>query len=703
MDGRDVSGFIARSADAVLEYIEAMRYVTDPPLGVSVTGVRRCTVGEGYAVLHLESQLQDASGLVLMVDGDVLDEDEAGFTRYDEISRTIVVRPPDAVLDLLAFSGTKVSVLTDMGFLIRAVADFYRRYGDRLTLPERRLEPSKPEYPSGSSPSAEQISAVSCVLSNGMSYVWGAPGTGKTQYVLATCIRACLDAGGRVAVFAPTNNSVEQVLSGILKAFKGDGSLCEGIIRLGIPSKGFLEDHPGMCEDRQAQKRMAECMRSVDNLTEVMAERCLDVLEWEVLELRDEAVSRPADADGNVMLKDNPDLLGRFRDLLGVFSMVPEARDVAVGAVRRDLRDVMDDLISILYDRERPAASIEEYEHWTDGDIMSEILALEREAEALRCRDTRDRIGRARIIASTPQQFISRFRPKGSDEDPRMELDVDWIFLDEAGYCGLVQGLALFTNGVPVTMLGDHMQLPPVSILDEDALHTAAERGGRLSDAFPWSMSALHCEGILSEGVEGLRRRFVRSEGPCFQITSRRDLTSSHRFGQNLASVLDRYVYRNGMRGSSEGGDLEIVCLDATCDHREGRENRGESEAVRRFLQSEHPDPGSVAVLTPYSAQVRLLRRMVGRTYRDCVMTVHASQGREWDTVVFSVADNGVVSRDVPFRFTSSETEVGRRLVNTAVSRAKGRLVLVCDRDHWMQKEGELIGGLLAEVPPDKV
>lgn len=703
MDGRDVSGFIARSADAVLEYIEAMRYVTDPPLGVSVTAVRRCAVGEGYAVLHLESQLQDASGLMLMVDGDVLDEDEAGFTRYDEISRTIVVRPPDAVLDLLAVSGTKVSVLTDMGFLIRAVADFYRRYGDLLTLPERRLEPSKPEYPSGSSPSAEQISAVSCVLSNGMSYVWGAPGTGKTQYVLATCIRACLDAGGRVAVFAPTNNSVEQVLSGILKAFEGDGSLCEGIIRLGIPSKGFLEDHPGMCEDRHAQRRVAECMRSVDNLTEVMAERCLDVLEWEVLELRDEAVSRPADADGNVMLKDNPDLLGRFRDLLGVFSMVPEARDVAVGAVRRDLRDMMDNLVSILYDRERPAASIEEYDHWSDGDIMSEIIALEREAEALRCRDTRDRIGRARIIASTPQQFISRFRPKGSDEDPRMELDVDWIFLDEAGYCGLVQGLALFTNGVPVTMLGDHMQLPPVSVLDEDALHTAAERGGRLSDAFPWSMSALHCEGILSEGVAGLRRRFVRSDNPCFRLTSRRDLTSSHRFGQNLASVLDRYVYRNGMRGSSEGGDLEIVCLDATCDHREGRENRGESEAVRRFLQSERPDPGLVAVLTPYSAQVRLLRRMVGRTYRDCVMTVHASQGREWDTVVFSVADNGVISRDVPFRFTSSETEVGRRLVNTAVSRAKRRLVLVCDRDHWMQKDGELIGGLLAEVPPDKV
>ena len=216
-------------------------------------------------------------------------------------------------------------------------------------------------------------------------------------------------------------------------------------------------------------------------------------------------------------------------------------------------------------------------------------------------------------------------------------------------------------------------------------------------------MSALHCEGILSEGVEGLRRRFVRSEGPCFQITSWRDLTSSHRFGQNLASVLDRYVYRNGMRGSSEGGDLEIVCLDATCDHREGRENRGESEAVRRFLQSERPDPGSVAVLTPYSAQVRLLRRMVGRTYRDCVMTVHASQGREWDTVVLSVADNGIESREVPLRFTSSQTPIGKKVINTAVSRAKRRLVLVCDRDFWMSRQDELIGGILREVRPEDV
>ena len=701
MDCSAASEVLADSAAAVYDYVEAMQYATDPPMGVSVTEAVSCDVREGYAVLHLESTLQDTSGIMLMVDGEVLDEESAGFTRYDEISRTIVVRPGDVVLDAVR-AGARVRVLSDMKFLISAVGDFYRRYGDMLALPPADPVPVAPVFPEGSSPSDEQRRAVSCVLGSGMSYIWGAPGTGKTQYVLATCIRSCLVSGMRVAVFAPTNNSVEQVLRGILKAFEGEEGLTEGIIRLGVPTRGFLSEHPEMCEDRQAQRRMAACEESLANLEEVMMERCLDELEWEILDLRERAVSRPADSDGRVMLADNPDLLDSFRELAGVFAMMPEARDAARSAASRDLRDVMDDIVAALYDRERPASEIGEYSGWSDADLISEMLSLGAEAESLRSKDTRDRLERARVIASTPQQFLSRFRPRGSEEDPRLELDVDRIFLDEAGYCGLVQALSLFTNGVPVTMLGDHMQLPPVSQLDGDTVRAAAERGGSLRDAYLWCMSALNCEKALRDGPGSLRAAFLGSRPPEFSETARADLTESHRFGGNLGRVLDRYVYRNGMRGSPDG-DLEMWCLDATCQSREGRENAGEAEAVRWLLRTERPDPSTVAVLTPYTSQVRLLRSRVGRRYRDCVMTVHGSQGREWDTVVFSVADNGVLSRDVPFRFTSSETESGRTVVNTAVSRAKRRLVMVCDRGFWMEKEGELVGGLLAEVPPENV
>ena len=84
-------------------------------------------------------------------------------------------------------------------------------------------------------------------------------------------------------------------------------------------------------------------------------------------------------------------------------------------------------------------------------------------------------------------------------------------------------------------------------------------------------------------------------------------------------------------------------------------------------------------------------------------MTVHGSQGREWDTVILSVADNGIASRDVPLRFTSSQTPIGMKVVNTAVSRAKRRLIVVCDRGFWTSRKDELIGGILGEVPPDRL
>ena len=334
---------------------------------------------------------------------------------------------------------------------------------------------------------------------------------------------------------------------------------------------------------------------------------------------------------------------------------------------------------------------------------MAALFETRRELEDLISSDTGARVERASLIAATPHQFISRFRPRRSEDDGRPVLDVDHIFLDEAGYCGLMQAAALFTNGVPVTMLGDHMQLPPVSQLDDALLTSSAKGGGRLGHAFLWNMSALHCEGLMTEGPGALSSIYTESSDPVFHMTFRADLTDSHRFGSNLGRVLDRWVYRNGMTGSSDGGDLRICCIDAVCDSRDGRENRAEAMAVADMLRREGPEPSEVAVLTPYTAQLALIKRMVGRRYRDSVMTVHGSQGREWDTVVLSVADNGVLSRDVPFRFTSSSTGIGMRVVNTAVSRAKKRLVLVCDREFWIGREDELIGGILREVDPEDV
>ena len=702
MDGESVSEVLVESASQVYQYISDMQYMTDPPLGVSMTEVSSCDVGDGFAVLHIDGQMPDANGLMLMVGDRILQESEAGFDRYDEVSRTVVVRPGSEVLALMRDGSHRVCLLTDMKFLISVVGDFYRRYGSLLTPPELDVVCTAPVYPESGEPTDEQRDAVNSILTNRMSYVWGAPGTGKTQYVLATCIRAVVEAGGRVAVLAPTNNSVEQVLRGIIKAFDGDSRLTGSILRLGVPTRAFYSEHPEMCEDRQAQRRLDACHRKAECLEEVMYERACDCLEGEILDAI--CIAREASADsGKVLLEDVPELREAVDGLRGFLSMRPDTRDRMRDFDDRDAHEVLSEIRSMIYDRQRPAVEIEEYSSWSDADLLAAIFETEREIEEMRTGGVSRRLEDARIIASTPHQFISRLRPRGSREDGRPELYVDHIFLDEAGYCGLMQAASLFTNGVPVTFLGDHMQLPPVSQLDDEVLRSAALRGGRLRYGFLWSLSAIYCEQLLYNGPGSLVSSFVSGADPEFCETARGDLTQSHRFGTNLARVLDRFVYRNGLSGFPEGGDLSIECLDVVCDHRDGRENLPEALAIRQFLKEESPDASEIAILTPYSVQLALLKRKVGRKYRDSVMTVHGSQGREWDTVILSVADNGITSRDVPLRFTSSQTSIGMKVVNTAVSRAKRRLIVVCDRGFWTSRKDELIGGILGEVPPDRL
>ena len=702
MDGESVSEVLVESASQVYQYISDMQYMTDPPLGVSMTEVSSCDVGDGFAVLHIDGQMPDANGLMLMVGDRILQESEAGFDRYDEVSRTVVVRPGSEVLALMRDESHRVCLLTDMKFLISVVGDFYRRYGSLLTPPELDVVGTAPVYPESGEPTDDQRDAVNSILTNRMSYVWGAPGTGKTQYVLATCIRAVVEAGGCVAVFAPTNNSVEQVLRGIIKAFDGDSRLTGSILRLGVPTRAFYSEHPEMCEDRQAQRRLDACHRKAECLEEVMYERACDCLEGEILDAI--RIAREASAvSGKVLLEDVPELREAVDGLRGFLSMRPDTRDRMGDFDDRDALEVLSEIRSMIYDRQRPAVEIEEYSSWSDADLLAAIFETEREIEEMRTGGVSRRLEDARIIASTPHQFISRLRPRGSKVDGRPELFVDHIFLDEAGYCGLMLAASLFTNGVPVTFLGDHMQLPPVSQLDDEVLRSAAQRGGRLRYRFLWSLSAIYCEQLLYNGPGSLVSSFVSGADPEFCETARGDLTQSHRFGTNLARVLDRFVYRNGLSGSPDGGDLSIECLDVVCDHRDGRENLPEALAIRQFLREESPDASEIAILTPYSVQLALLKRKVGRKYRDSVMTVHGSQGREWDTVILSVADNGIASRDVPLRFTSSQTPIGMKVVNTAVSRAKRRLVLVCDRGFWTSRKDELIGGILGEIPPDRL
>lgn len=108
-----------------------------------------------------------------------------------------------------------------------------------------------------------------------------------------------------------------------------------------------------------------------------------------------------------------------------------------------------------------------------------------------------------------------------------------------------------------------------------------------------------------------------------------------------------------------------------------------------------------MGIITPYRKQRRLLSETMERLYRkyrrededmeDDIVTVHQSQGREWDIVLFSVTD----AFDEMY-FTNSRKQEALKLINTAVSRAKKMLVLIGDADDWKGKNGQMISELFA-------
>ena len=78
----------------------------------------------------------------------------------------------------------------------------------------------------------------------------------------------------------------------------------------------------------------------------------------------------------------------------------------------------------------------------------------------------------------------------------------------------------------------------------------------------------------------------------------------------------------------------------------------------------------------------------------DSIVTVHGSQGREWDTVLFSVVD----TTDKFFVDSLNQISDGKKLVNTAVSRARKRIVIVCDYAYWITQKNQLICRILEKA-----
>ncbi len=267
----------------------------------------------------------------------------------------------------------------------------------------------------------------------------------------------------------------------------------------------------------------------------------------------------------------------------------------------------------------------------------------------------------------------------------QLGLAADRIFVDEAPFAPLAKAIPLLSLRRPVTLLGDHLQLPPVCECgNDDAIRAYwAKPSVFLEDAF--------ISGEDYQLLHGL-------DEPRFNLIQKQVLRTSYRFGPSVASLLDMHIYGGiGLRGVAES-ETFIECRDCKAREVKGRrkrENHAEAEAIiaeiegRLNLVRNTDDVASLAVLTPYKHQARLIRKLLKQQIDDPdvlylveVLNTHQAQGREWDSVLFSVADTGRLKRNDPW-FTDSTRSDARALLNTTISRTKKHLIVFLDFQYW--------------------
>jgi DNA replication ATP-dependent helicase Dna2 len=211
--------------------------------------------------------------------------------------------------------------------------------------------------------------------------------------------------------------------------------------------------------------------------------------------------------------------------------------------------------------------------------------------------------------------------------------------VDEAGQLTEPLTLGLILRARRFVLIGDDRQLPPV----------------------------VRTHGLAQSMFERLKR----------DTTSVTLLETQYRMHPEIMNVSNRLFYGGRLKAGvsakdrmpPDGPDASPVVYIPVESQRDGRSNVDEAAVVvhlvRSFIRDRGIRPESVGVVSPFRAQVVLLRQMLAGT-GVTVDTVERFQGGERDIMILSF----VRSRGTGFVFDD-------RRLNVAITRARRKLVLV--------------------------
>ncbi|MET8974376.1 AAA domain-containing protein [Streptomyces sp. NPDC004539] len=578
-----------------------------------------------------------------------------------------------------------------------------------------------------------QRQAVEQALASEVMFLWGPPGTGKTD-VVAHIVEGCCRQGLTVLFLAPTKVAVDQALERICDLLARDSGFDAGLVqRAGTIDVESLRDRYGDYVDpeRIAARLSAQLQNLLTEKNAVLATARAGIALYDRLRgLEEDLATARGDYEkaGKAVRKATQEH-GEAQSAAGQLALRLQSMNPPTGWRAEQKQIKLDNALAEFRAAERRASDAETVQkaatatraeaQATIARITSEITRratglvglpsradLVKQAEALRkdieeaeaeLRRVTDAVrANCRVLGTTVAKAV---------QSRSLLKRVDVVVIDEAAMVDLpsawyVSGLA----GKRVVAAGDFRQLPAITKAVDDRATVQDDR----AHARRWAATDPFRAAGLVDGA-----------GTVLQDPRLVALDTQYRMRAPICDLVNAVAYpdaplRTGRDDVSRIPfntlvDAHVLLID-TSQHRvrgaSHKSNPVHAAAIRelvRGLQYDGVLPGRkwqdvpqgeratdrLAVITPYRDQVTALRQTLterfGTDHEGLVATVHRFQGSQRPLVVL---DTVAGASDLLGRFyegTGLDSQTCR-LLNVALSRAQDHLVVIADVEFLRRK-----------------
>ncbi len=574
-----------------------------------------------------------------------------------------------------------------------------------------------------------QRMAVEHALASDVTFIWGPPGTGKTE-VVSRIVEGSLRQGLRVLFLAPSNIAVDQALERVCVLLRDEPGFDAGLVqRAGDIALDSLREEFGanISPELLVSRLTAALLERMARLEEQLARLRKDIELHERARLADEELAS---------------VRTRHRELRAEAARLATAREEA----ERAARSAADELARIgtpsglfAKHRQNKADTLrqKQWEHSTaaadfearHGEALAELARCERAVRVAEQRWSATKDATARLeplerlrmfesrmadvlaeVAAEREKVKSTVRDRcrvmgttvSKAVQSRSLMDaVDVVVVDEAGMVALphawcVAGLARKR----VVVVGDFRQLPAVTRVSGSRTASAEDR----EHARRWvDRDAFSAAGLVD--ANGTARPDARMI--C--------LDTQYRMRPAICAVVNELAYRDAPLRTRRDDVSRIprspllpaplVLVDTTMRRvpharsRTGghRTNPVHEAVIHEFVRGLQHDTvlparkwtdrsptDTMAVIVPYRDQMKALRKSLhhrfGEGYEGLVDTVHRFQGSQRPLVVIDTVA-GAGTKPGFFYEGTGLSSATCRLLNVALSRAQDHLVVVADVD----------------------